>query len=158
MKGFSPGTGVADLAFSLVFRLYISSVQSKLISAGLRTSLHIVGKPLFPMLAPGASYDCVDSTWVDDTVVMVIVPKAVDVHPTATLTCAILFTELRRIGFEPNTKRGKCQVMPVISGDGCHEANQEIFFRNGGMFRGSDGFGCSFAVHYGLAYRHLGSF
>ena len=120
MKGFFPGTGVADLAFRLVFRLYMSSVQAKLISTGSGTSLHIVGKPTFPMLGSGASYDCVDSTWVDDTVVMVIVPKAVELHPTATLTCAILLTELRRIGSEPNTKQSKCQVMPVIVGNGCH--------------------------------------
>ena len=46
-KGFSPGTGVADLAFSLIFRLYISAVQSKLIAAGLATSFKVSADPLF---------------------------------------------------------------------------------------------------------------
>ena len=150
MKGLSPGTGVADLDFSLVFRLYISAVQSKLINAGLGTSLHIARKPIFPMLTSGSSHHCIDPTWVDDNVVMIIVPIAADVHPIATLSCSVLFTELRRIGIEPNTKRGKCQVMPIVNGEESLASNQELFNANAGACRGTDGWGSHLSVHYGL--------
>ena len=157
-KGFSPGTGVADLAFSLIFRLYISAVQSKLIAAGLATSFKVSVDPLFSALVPDAAQDCIDTTWVDDTVVMSIASCAADVPSLASATCSIIFTELRRIAFDPNTKPGKCQVMPILNGVASVQTGLDIFEHSDAKCTGVDGWGRPFTVCYGLTYKHLGSY
>ena len=68
-RGFCPGTGCADLAFTLVFRLYISSLQDRLRAEGIGLTLRCPNSD-FPSIAGGVLVENLAVTWVDDTVVL----------------------------------------------------------------------------------------
>ena len=78
---------------------------------------------------------------------MSIASSAAGVPHLANTTLAILFTELRRIAFDPNTKPGKCQVMPILIGPSAAvQTSLDIFSRSDGMCSGVDGWGRPFSV------------
>ena len=155
--GFSPGTGLADLAFSMVFRLFLCSMQSQIIRAGLAFTIRVEHDPVFPCISRGTLIDCIDTTWVDDTVIMSVVRSAALVHGASKQLGSIVLTELRRFGFNPNTKKGKTQILPVLHGRDLKIAEDEIWTQNQGVCNVSWPGGVD-VIHYGRVYKHLGSY
>lgn len=85
---------------------------------------------IFACLSSNATTEQLDVTWVDDTVLMTAVTSPDDIVPVAKSIAGIAFTQLRRVGFTPNCKRGKSQVMPVVIGRRAADVNADIFGDN----------------------------
>ena len=75
-RGFCPGTGIADLAFTLVYRLVLSGIHDRLRDFGIGVNLRCSQQPIFGKLLPGELVGNFDASWVDDTVIMSSVPGA----------------------------------------------------------------------------------
>ena len=92
--GFSPGVGLADLAFTVVYRLYLVVVQNKLTMQGLASSLGPPSDPVFP--PSGNEFEvATDVTWVDDTVFMVPFDAPMRVIDVTTVVAKTAISELR---------------------------------------------------------------
>ena len=156
-RGFCPGTGVADLAFTLVFRLYVSSLQDRLRSKGIGLKLRCPDSDFAP-IAGGADVEFLDVTWVDDTVVCAACGSPDNVLPVAARIASLAFSDLRHIGFTPNTKLGKTHIMPVVIGKGAPAVSTDIFTTRKAIITVDDAYGNSYNIHAGLDYKHLGSF
>jgi hypothetical protein len=138
-RGFCPGTGIADLAFSLVFRLFITSIQDRLRDLGLGIKLHCPD-PVFSTLSMSHNAEYLDITWVDDTVIMTAVGAPSQIMPVARTIASVCFTELRKLGFTRNTKRGKSQLMPIVIGKGTADAVTDIYVGGNATFPVVDSF------------------
>ena len=96
--------------------------------------------------------------WVDDTVIMSPVPSAEDIAPVSAVVAGIAFSQLRRVGFKPNCKLGKNQLVPVVIGRNAKAVNTELFIGSGGIIKVSDDFQNSYSLCVGMSYKHVGSY
>ena len=115
-RGFCPGTGIADLAFTIVFRLVLSNIHDRLRGLGIGMKLKCSEVPIFVSLGIGNVVEQFDATWVDDTVLMVAVPCLDDSMPIAQTIASVACFQMRKVGFIPNRKKGKTHIMPFIIG------------------------------------------
>ena len=156
-RGFCPGTGCADLAFTLVFQLYVSSLQDKLRAEGIGLKLHCP-EPVFHTIGDSALVESLDVTWVDDTVICAACHSTADIVPIAKRIASIAFSDLRRFGFTPNTKRGKTQVMPIILGPDTPAVASKIYVEDKSEMKVRDLHGNDYTICVGMSYKHLGSY
>ena len=90
-RGFMPCTALADLAFSLVYRLFLGSMQRCLVDEGLVPHIDLEADPLFPALADTDWIQQPDITWVDDTVALLAIGRCDQVIDGARCAGTIIF-------------------------------------------------------------------
>ena len=94
------------MAFTFVFRLFLGPLHDRL----RRLDIGIVlrsREPLFAIYGQSIDVESLDITWVDDCVIMAMFGDPLDITPPAKVIAGVAFTELRKLGFTPNTKIGK---------------------------------------------------
>ena len=154
--GFSPGVGLADLAFTVVYRLYLVVVQNKLTVQGLASSLGPPSDPVFPL--SGNEFEvATDVTWVDDTVFMVPLDDPMRVIDVTTVVAKTAISELRIHGFTPNMKLGKTTVMPILLGAKSKQAFNLVFDTHAAEINITDNYDNQYKLHFAMSYKHLGS-
>ena len=156
-RGFCPGTGIADLAFTIVFRLVLSNIHDRLRSLGIGIKMRCSDEPIFSSIYPGQLVELFDSTWVDDTVIMSAVSSPHEIMIIGSTIASTAITQLRRVGFTPNCKQGKSQVMPIIIGKDAGVVKHDIFVKRKSKLEVTDDFGNVSLIHVGLEYKHLGN-
>jgi hypothetical protein len=155
--GFSPGTGLADLAFTCVYRLFLVVVQQRLTCQGYATRIDV--QPALQVFPIGDMQDDVttDVTWVDDTVFMVPFKDSLQVLDVTHSVARIALGELRIRGFTPNMKLGKTTVMPILLGPNAQKAFDLVFVDSAAHTSIRDDFGNTYDLHFAMNYKHLGS-
>ena len=93
----------------------------------------------------------------DDTVLMAAVSQPEDIIHAANVITSTAFTQLRRVGFTPNCKKGRSQIMPVIIGKQAVAVKRKLFVEGDPKLEVSDEFSNRSIVHIGLDYKHLGN-
>ena len=126
-RGFMPGTALADLAFSLVYRLFLGSMQRRLVDERLVPHIDLETDPLFPALADIERIQQTDISWVDDTVALLAIGRCDQVIDGARCAGTIIFQELYEIGFQPNVKARKTQITPIVVGSGALQALHDCY-------------------------------
>ena len=154
--GFSPGVGLADLAFTIVYRLYLVVVQSKLIAQGFASQVELRDDAVFPDQG-NAHETSNDVTWVDDTVFMVPFDDPCEVITVTRAVAKIAISEHRIRGLTPNMKLGKTTVMPVLLGKGAPEAFKVVFVEHNAEIIITDEYANNYTLHFAMCYKHLGS-
>ena len=92
--GLCPGTGIADLAFILVFRLVLSGIHDWLMSQGLGLKYKCSAESILSSRVPSGVVDNFDVTWVDDTVFFAAVGSLDHIVPTAKAMTSTAFSDL----------------------------------------------------------------
>ena len=156
-RGFMPGTAVADLAFSLVYRLFLGAMHARLVHTGFVCTLTPPDNPLFPALGSVDSLQESNVSWVDDSVMLLTVGRAADVIPAAKVAGGIIFQELFRTGFAPNVKQGKMQILPVFLSPGHSQAVHDCYFGGDAVVDVKVTDKINLAVAVNFSYKHLGS-
>ena len=156
-RGFMPGTALADLCFTLFYKLFLQSIQGRLVDLGFCMPVAVDSLPLFSVLDGMDQCSQTDILWVDDTVICAACHSTADIVPIAERIASIAFSDLRRFGFTPNTKRGKTQVMPIILGPDTPAVASKIYVEDKSEIKVRDLHGNDYTICVGMSYKHLGS-
>ena len=151
--GTAPGSPVADILFSLVFRNFLVGVQTHLAQQGLTAHINL---PLLPGEEPPASAPGLPA-WADDACVMFQVPKAVQVPAAIAGIAEAICVHMRPLCLEPNFGAGKTEVIAVFNGAASRKVRKEHLLHTVPTipFRCPDGSQGSIRVV--PQYRHLGA-
>ena len=153
--GFSPGFGLADLAFTIVYRLYLIAVQARLNRQGYAPHIHVPSDAAFP---DRDGYGCTtDDTSVDDNVFMVPYDNAMDTVEVAKSVSKIVLSEFGIRGFMPNMKLGETTIVPLLLGPGSKDSFTSVFVDHSAKISVADDYNNQYDWCFAMSYKHLGS-
>eukprot|EP00438_Fugacium_kawagutii_P032593 Skav236459 [mRNA] locus=scaffold1758:495487:500151:- [translate_table: standard] len=155
--GSRPGDCYADWVFSMLFARVLQTLESKL------ASLHLL--EVYPVLPesglcsapqPERSQPLLGPIWMDDLALLVSAPDADELISKIGKVLSELLTVCLEHGMQPNTTKGKTEVLVHLTGPGSKEWRKHLFNKGATQQLPVMTDSGVIPIHVTPSYRHLG--